>query len=192
MLPNYLKPFLSKVTFQDYKKARSRRGIPNAKSALHYACYQHYSQDVKKRFSALGGEIVADYEASDGWESRDARIRIVVSADYCMSWEDIVGESFCPKANPDIKPEILEREEKEYLEKVNRDGVWFYDAQIWNGYEWESVASIGGFVGDDFIGSNYDDDLMESAMDALAKCIEETAQEIAEGIESERPDLYAA
>jgi hypothetical protein len=192
MLPNYLKPFLNKVTFQDYKKARSRRGIPNAKSALHNACYQYYSQDVKRRFAALGGETKPDYEASDDWESGDSRLRIVESAEDYMSWDDLVGDTFCPKANPDIKPEILEREEQEYSEKVRREGVWYYDAQIWNGDEWQSVDSIGGFVGDGFIGSNYDDDLMESAMDALVKCIDETAQEIAQEIESERPDLYAA
>lgn len=187
MLPRYLKPFLNFVTFEDYKESRGRRGIPNAKSALQNACYKYYSQDVKKRFAALGGEIIADYDASDYWESGDARIRIVESADY-MSWEDIVGDTFCPKANPDIKPEILEREAQEYSEKVNSEGVWFYSAQVWTGNYWETVDSIGGFVGGDFIGSCYDDDLMESAIRALQDTFRKEAQEI----ESERLDLYAA
>lgn len=187
MIPEYLKPFLNFVTFQDYKESRNRRGISNAKSALHNACYKYYSKDVKKRFSALGGEIVTDYETSDFWQSGDSRIRIVESAD-CMSWDDLTGDSFCPKANPDIKPEILEHEEQEYLEKVNRDGVWSYNAQVWNGEGWESVYSIGGFVGDDFIGSCYDDDLMESTIEALQDIFEKGAQEI----ESKRPDLYTA
>lgn len=191
MLPEYLKPFLVNVTYQDYKESRKKRGIPNAKSALHNACYKYYSQDVKNRFSALGGEILPDYEASDDWEFGDARIRIVESADYGLSWDDLVGDSFCPKANPDIKPDILELKAQEYSDKILYEGVWFYDAQVWLGDYWESVDSIGGFVGDDFIGSNYDDDLMESAIDALNKHIEETAQEIAQVLELERPDLYA-
>ena len=191
MIPEYLKPFLNFVTFQDYKESRNRRGISNAKSALHNACYKYYSKDVKKRFAALGGEIVTDYETSDFWQSGDSRIRIVESAD-CMSWDDLTGDSFCPKANPDIKPEILEHEAQEYADKIQHEGVWFYDAQFWNGDYWESVDSIGGFVGDDFIGSSYDDDLMESAIDALEKCIDNEAKEMAQEIESERPDLYAA
>jgi len=192
MLPEYLKPFLPNVTFQDYRESRNKRGIPNAKSALHNACYSYYSEDVKRRFAALGGEILCGYEVSDYWESGDARLRIVEYPDYGLSFEDLTGDCFCPKANPDIKPEILERKSKEYAKKVQREGVWFYDAQIWNGDCWESVDSIGGFVGDDFIGSGHEDDLMESAIDALNKCIDETAEEIAQEIESERPDLYAA
>ena len=191
MLPEYLKPFLPNVKFQDYKESRGKRGIPNATSALHNACYNYYSKDVKRRFAVMGGKIVCAYQASNHCEFGAARIRIVESGDNYMSWDDLVGDCFCPKANPDTKPEILEREAQEYAEKIQRDGVWFYDAQIWDGDSWESVDSVGGFVGDDFIGSCYNDDLMEAALGALKKHIDEAAKEIVQEIESERPDLYA-
>lgn len=169
MLPDYLKPYASQVTFRQYKESRNRRGIPNAKSALQNAAYNLWARELEKRF------LYCDF------------VRIEGFPDYDCDLDFLLGDTYCPKANPDIKPEILEREREAYIDRINRDGVWGYVSQWYDGEEWHDVGSIWGFVGDDFTGSGYDHDLMEAALDALDAHTSRQAR----AIEGGRPDLYA-
>lgn len=53
-------------------------------------------------------------------------------------------------------------------DRANRDGCWGAIAEYWNevGAEWMHADSIWGFIGDDFEGSGYDDDLKRAALEA--------------------------
>lgn len=184
--PEYLAAY--KPTFEQYKESRKRRGIPNARSALHNAKYSLYRAALLRRWNDVGGEIVSKYDASDEWESGDSRVRIVEMPDDCCHMDDLKGDCFNPDVNDNINRNRLAREEREFEERVNRDGVHGYRAEYWNGAEWIETDSIWGFVGDDFIGSCYDDDLMESAMGGLSECQAIEAQ----AIETMRPDIYLA
>lgn len=185
MYPEYLREY--RPTFEQYKESRKRTGITNARAALHNAKYNLYRAALSRKWSNAGGEIVAEYDARKEWEAGDSRIRIVEMPDCCVEMDDLKGDSFNPDLHDDINRNRLAREEREFEERVSRDGVWGYRAEYWNGSEWIETDSIWGFVGDDFNESCYDDDLMDSALDALAEC-----QAIeARSIEEARPDLYA-
>lgn len=185
MIPEYLNKY--KPTFEQYKEARGRRGIPTARAALHNAKYSLYRAALLNRWNDEGGDIVYQYDAIDEWECGDSRVRIVAVPDDCCHMDDLKGDCFNPDVNNNINPNRLAREEREFEERVAREGVWGFRAEYWNGAEWIETDSIFGFVGDDFIGSNYDDDLIESALAGLSEC-----QSIeARSIEATRPDLYA-
>jgi len=176
-----------KPTFEQYKQARKRCGIPNARAALHNAKYMLYRAALHRRWDDAGGDIVDSYDAGDNWEAGDSRVRIVAMPDEFRDFDDLAGDCFDPNANPDVNPNRLEREKREFIDRIERDGVWGFRAECWNGAEWIETDSIWGFVGDDFIGSCYDDDLIESALVALSECLAGEAAQI----EASRPDLYA-
>lgn len=183
-IPEYLAAY--KPTFKQYKESRKRAGIPTARAALHNAKYNLYRAALLRRWNDAGGDIVCEYSASQEWESGDSRIRIVEMSDCHADMDDLKGDCFDPDVNCDINRNRLAREEREFEERVYRDGVHGYCVEYWNGAEWIETHSIFGFVGNDFIGSGHDDDLMKSALDALAEC-----QAIeARAIEAMRPDMY--
>ena len=186
MIPEYLKSY--RPTFAQYMESRKKRGIPNARAALHNAKYGLYRAALLKEWAESGGEILDEYAASEDWESGDSRVRIVAMPDHHVCMDDLKGDCFDPRHNPNINASKLAREEKEFEERVASEGVWGFRAEYWNGAEWIETDSIWGFVGDDFIGSCYDDGLMRGALDALAECF---AAECA-AIEAARPDMYCA
>lgn len=185
MLPEYLKEY--RPTFEQYKESRKKPGIPTARAALHNAKYNLYRAALLRKWIAAGGEFVSEYDARDECESGDSRVRIVEMPDCHACIDDLKGDCFNPEVNDNINRNRLAREEREFEDRVSREGVWGYRAEYWNGAEWIETDSIFGFVGDDFIGSCYDDDLIESALGALAECKKQEAR----AIEETRPDLYA-
>jgi hypothetical protein len=100
-------------------------------------------------------------------------VRLNVEPDDCMSFDDLCGDTFNPKANPDIPPARLERERKEELERVQRLGIVGMVGQFRNPTtgEWETADSVWGFVGDDWKDSGYDDDIKHSAMAAHSAAV---------------------
>lgn len=85
---------------------------------------------------------------------------IVKCQDVHANVKDLLGDSFNPEVNNDIDPKLLKRQEKAEVARIKKHGVWGcglmrkgerpdYDTFIW------------GFVGDDFIGSGYDTELIE-------------------------------
>ena len=92
-------------------------------------------------------------------------VRIERDPDQWADLDDVLGDTFNPDANPDVKPHVMAREKQHELDRIERDGVWGYIAEHWNGREWVEDESIWGMVGDDFDGSDYDLDLMRAAID---------------------------
>lgn len=148
-----------------YLKARSQ-GWP-ASAALHRA-------KTITAWDEHGGEIVGESSIKrfEDVPQDGNLVRIVEHVDDASTALDFDG---------------TERQHKEAAERANRDGVWAYVAQHWDGNQWAADDSIWGFIGDDFKGSGYDSDLMQAAMDGL----DAEYEAMARALEASRPDMYS-
>ena len=82
------------------------------------------------------------------WQLNEWRIMEVV--DDCTTLEDLKGDCYCPKTNPDISPEKLREEEGLFEKLVEYSGVFGYVLEKWNpaiDKGWEHLDSCFGFVG---------------------------------------------
>ena len=99
------------------------------------------------------------------WEQAGDSVRLRIEPDYDADFDFLCGDSFNPDVNPDIQPHVLERQEKEFLDLVNREGVY----GIIGEYrcpccgEWNQADSCWGFVGDDW--HEVDVDIMSATLD---------------------------
>jgi hypothetical protein len=64
------------------------------------------------------------------------------------------------------------RARKEWLEQVNRYGLWYYYSEFRTSQDdkWQRADGVGGFLGASeggFVSSGYDADIMRAALDAL-------------------------
>lgn len=89
------------------------------------------------------------------FQSEDSQFRILEHADEYADIENLKGDCYNPKHivemhGPDKTIEELQREEREFEELVNREGVYGYILERWNpatGVGYEHVDSCWGFVG---------------------------------------------
>ena len=79
------------------------------------------------------------------------RYRIVECFDSCTyRWDELKGDCYDPKHNPDIDPAELKQQERDFEDLVRNEGVFGYELQRWNPNPdcgWEHVDSCFGFVG---------------------------------------------
>lgn len=99
------------------------------------------------------------------------RVRAVPDEDYTFA--DLCGDTYNPEACPDIPAAQLAKEKKAFRSRVSRQGVWGFILEVrgssavaW-GVPGESLDSMWGFVGADFVGSGYDHDFLVTALDWL-------------------------
>lgn len=101
-------------------------------------------------------------------------VRICFPPDETSDLEDLKGDTFNPSANPDIPRTRLVREEREFEEKVEREGVVGIVGEYFDGEDWRHADSVWGFVGEeDARDSGYMEDVMEETMrqaDAAEQC----------------------
>lgn len=71
-----------------------------------------------------------------------ARLKVVLDTEWDA--DNMVGDMFNPKYNPDISPEECAQQEKEYLEKLCNSGVWGVVLEVHDGNEWEQLDSLWG------------------------------------------------
>lgn len=100
------------------------------------------------------------------------KFEAIPDEDY--SFRDLCGDCYNAAANPDIPPARLEKERKAFRSRVDRQGVWGVKIRVRlnRGKDWDcaqvpGMDSIWGFVGDDFIGSGYEPQLMQEALEWL-------------------------
>ena len=93
--------------------------------------------------------------------------------DHDSTFEDLVGDCYCPVANHNINPNVLNKQERAERERILSEGVWGYEAFYCVDQQGPTnmTDSIWGFLGDDFWESGYGGDLKESALDALADAV---------------------
>lgn len=92
--------------------------------------------------------------------------------DY-YTFSDHEGDCFNPEVNSNIDPEQLKKERKREMARFNRQGVWYHSLVVMG----EHQDSIGGFVGNDFYGSGYDNDFYHTAIEKVAEQYPEYIEE---------------
>lgn len=65
-----------------------------------------------------------------------------------------------------LSPKRRESEEKSIRRIIERDGLWCWSAEFFDGVRWRHVISVGDYIGDSFKDSAEDTDLMDHAVDA--------------------------
>ena len=151
---------LNQTALKIYKKIREPRYSFYAGTGK---VYQHQTDAQTAYNQALRQDKIN--RLWDRYE--DDRVRLLIEPDEHISIEDLEGDTFNPLANPDINPRKLAQQRKEFIEKVNQEGVCGIISQVkctcCN--TWITADSVWGFVGDNWKDSGYDLDCMQSALE---------------------------
>ena len=91
---------------------------------------------------------------------KDGLASISKEEDKLASVTELCGDMFNPEVNPDIEASRLKSDERKFKQSIYRKGVWIHELLVMG----ESLDVIGGFVGDDFYGSGYDNDYYRVAI----------------------------
>jgi len=133
----------------DTKRSYTRGSLPSA--------YQHVVEDVTtERCFAL----------------MEAHGLVVIMEDPDdLPMDGLFGDVYCPKANPDINPNVLAKQKQEVVDRLNAEGQWFVESMYRcpEGDGWQTADGIGGFIGGDFWGSGYETALRREALDRYAE-----------------------
>ena len=84
------------------------------------------------------------------YQTHDKTMRILEVFDGVCTLEDLEGDMFNPKANPDLPKEQLDKERQAFIRQVENEGVFGYVLEVWNPSPdcgWEHIDSCFGFVG---------------------------------------------
>src|SRR5580700_5298855 len=79
---------------------------------------------------------VAEYSSGEAIDPKRGDVRLRVVPDETCSFDDLEGNCFNPKANPEIPASKLQRDHEEFIAKVNREGVSgiigeYFDGEVW-------------------------------------------------------------
>ena len=98
------------------------------------------------------------------------RVRLLACADDHFDMEDLKGDCFNPKVNPEIQANTLAMQEAEFEMRVARMGVYGLVGEVKaDDGQWDHVDSCWGFVGEDYLGSGYDADIARATIEAIVK-----------------------
>lgn len=114
-----------------------------------------------------------DRECGEFDEPELGNVRLQIIPDEMADYAHLAGDSFNPDVNSDISPSLLERQEKEFKERINRDGVWGVVGEYFNGEKWIHADSVWGFVGQDWENSGYDSGIKSETLrqaDSMTFC----------------------
>lgn len=107
------------------------------------------------------------------------KYRIVEEYDIDTTLQDLAGDCFDPLANPGISPKVLAEQYEEFVESVNKKGIYMYTLEVWNpeiGKGWEHIDSCGGFIGQhDFESDHY---IVEEFVDKIREITGDTKKTI--------------
>lgn len=84
------------------------------------------------------------------YTSKNEMYRVVEKPDSDFDYDNLAGDCFNPKVNPEIPIEQLKEEEQHFKDLIEREGVFGYVLERWNpepNCGWEHVDSCWGFVG---------------------------------------------
>lgn len=98
-------------------------------------------------------------------------IRLVQMEDLFSTPSCIEGDMYNASVNPEIDPDELSNERRRFYAKCVREGIHGVrlEARSAQGDEWKRLDSIGGLVGDEFIGSETADEFIEAGANWLGK-----------------------
>lgn len=99
---------------------------------------------------------------------REDKVRLRTVADDTYDVDQLLGESFCPKASPDIDPALLKEQRAKVVRSIDIEGVWGIVGEFRCDKcgAWMTADSVWGFIGDAWEGSGYDDDVKDATIKA--------------------------
>ena len=146
----------------------SRLAVLNAQYFKHPERY-NFANQAEAQECFIG---IATHFAIFQQLERDGLASINKIPDPYYSFADHAGDIFNPELNTDFDKAELKRQERRERARFNRQGAYIMELVV----EGDELDSIGGFVGDDFYGSGYDDEYYATAIEQL---------------ESDYPDYFA-
>lgn len=138
-------------------------------SIVQGATYYHVFQSPA-RYALANARIMAAFH-----EMEDETVRLRCEPDEFCSMDDLKGDIFDRKCNPDIQESLMARQEKEFEESIERLGVWGIIGEYLDPAtgEWEHGGSCWGFTGYENPGDPFENigaiSIIEETMDALQK-----------------------
>jgi hypothetical protein len=138
--------------------------------------FHKFHNGITKTFQAKASMTLRNIKTRAEWRTWEVgehdtaelgSVRLRVVPDDSVDLDDLFGDTFNHAVNDDIRPEVLDKQRREEVDRVERDGVWGVIGEYWNGEEWERVDSCFGFVGDDWRDSGYDIDIMRATLDKM-------------------------
>ena len=99
--------------------------------------------------------------------TRDGLATISKSLDPYYTFADHAGDTFCPMTNHDICPKELKRQERKARARLSKQGAFYMELTVLG----EVEDASGGFVGNDFYGSGYDNDFYRCAIEILSEAM---------------------
>lgn len=163
---------LSNKDVESFKKSVFKQ-IEKSLSEFNKNPDQFYTKDLSKLKKQWFKSAIA--KASFDLFVVDGLATIEKHEDNFYTFTDHAGDCYCPITNGDIDPKELRRQEKNERARFNRQGCFYIVLNVLG----NELDSIGGFVGNDFYGSGYDDDFYSIAWDYL-RDNEQTKEYIAE------------
>lgn len=132
---------------------------------------REYRRLRDKGYPAMRAIRDARIRASFDKLESDGFVRLEIRPDMFASLEDLSGDTFNREANPNIQESRTAREEKEFRDEVERDGVWGCVGEYRTHTDglWITADSVWGFVGHAWHDSGYDYDIMQATMDELER-----------------------
>lgn len=98
---------------------------------------------------------------------KQGKIRLTRIEDDFATISDLMGDCFDTSyCTTDQARADIAKEKTQFKRRIYNQKVWIYTSSYWDGREWNDVDSVGGFVGYDFFGSNYDIDQARLALEA--------------------------
>ena len=108
---------------------------------------------------------VAEYSSGEPIDPKRGNVRLRVVPDETCSLEDLEGDCFNPKANPDI-PAVKTGTRSRGIHRESESGRSVGNhRRILRRGRWQHADSCFGFVGDDWKHSGYDTDIMRATLD---------------------------
>lgn len=104
-------------------------------------------------------------------------VRLRAVPDETATFDDVCGDTYNPRANPDIPRSRLEREEAAFRDLVEREGVWGVVSEYWDETDerWRHADSCFGFAGYKDVmdprENPYIPDLMSAALEARTESV---------------------
>jgi len=137
-----------------YHEARRRWNVP-ASRAL---------RNAKRRADIL-----------DRWEAAilAGKVQLRVVVDELATFDDVAGDTYRVELHADTVPggeRTIRAEEKRERARVDSEGIWGIvgEYQCPTCGSWVAADSCWGFIGNDWAGSGYDEDIMAATLDAVA------------------------
>lgn len=88
----------------------------------------------------------------------DQGYAVVAVKDEHYRLDDLLGDTYDPEVNFDIAPDQLKKERAKEVRRIREKGVWGCGLAL-NGVPLYG-SFVWGFVGDDYIGSGYDQEII--------------------------------